>query len=333
MFDSVAVLGDGGWGTTIAILLSRNIERVTLWSHFPDHANQLNQTRINQKFLPGIPIPESIRILSGSALQDARPQLAVFAVPTPFVRGVATEVAAWLPDDAAVLSVSKGIETDTLLRGTQILTEVLGPRRMAVLSGPSHAEEVARDTFTLVSVASDDAPLAEAIQALFTTDTFRLYTTDDITGVELGGAIKNVMGIAAGMCDGLGYGDNTKSAVLTRALAEMTRLGAALGARNETFYGLSGVGDLITTCVSPYGRNRAAGEMIGKGKTVKEIQASTEMIAEGLLTTKALYELGKKHDVPMPITTGLYRVLYHDADPRETAQALMTRAAGPEVSD
>jgi len=329
----IAVLGDGGWGTTLSILLFRNGQKVTLWSNFPDYAEHLRQRRENPKFLPGVHIPEEISITSapGAALEEK--ELAVVAVPTQYLRGVLTKFAPLYREGLGIVSVAKGIEVETLLRPSEIIGEFFVGARICVLSGPSHAEEVAGGLPTTIVAASRDEPFAQEIQALFTNDRFRVYTNPDMLGVELAGALKNVIALAAGICEGLGFGDNAKAAILTRGLAEITRLGVAMGAKAATFAGLSGMGDLITTCISPYGRNRRAGMAIGQGKSLNEVLKETEMVAEGIPTTKAVRALARKHNVEMPITEAVYEVLYEGKEPAQAASDLMTRLPRSEVEE
>lgn len=333
MQRQIAVLGDGGWGTALSILLFQNGQRITLWSNFPDYAQELRQRRENSKFLPGIPIPEEITITSepGAALEGK--DLAVVAVPTQYLRAVLTKFAPYYREGLAIASVAKGIEINTLLRPSQIINEILGSARVCVLSGPSHAEEVVGGLPTTIVAASEDEVLAEEIQTVFTNQRFRVYTSPDVLGVELGGALKNVIALAAGICEGLGFGDNAKAAILTRGLAEISRLGVAMGAKARTFAGLSGIGDLITTCISPYGRNRRAGMAIGQGKSLDEVLKATEMIAEGISTTKAARTLAKKYNVEMPITEEVYKVLYQGKDPSQAASDLMKRLPRSEVEE
>jgi glycerol-3-phosphate dehydrogenase (NAD(P)+) len=234
-------------------------------------------------------------------------------------------ISAALPQDTPLVSLVKGLENHTFRRPTEIALEVLGPRSVAVLSGPSHAEEVARGLPTTLVAASEDLPLARSIQQAFSTERFRVYTNLDLVGVELAAALKNVIGIAAGINDGLGFGDNSKSALLTRGLAEMARFGVALGARADTFWGLAGMGDLITTCISKHGRNRAIGERLARGERLSDIQASTAMVAEGVFTARSVYEKSQRMGLPMPISTEVYRVLYEQKNPRAAVNDLMLR--------
>lgn len=323
-----AILGDGGWGTAIALLLApRTDHTVWLWSARPEYGQVLRDRRENPLYLPGIPLPASIHLTSDlTEIVAARPDLYVVAIPTIYLRPTLTRSAATLAAaPAPVLSLTKGIERDTFQRPSEIITEVLGTARVAVLSGPSHAEEVARGGLTTVVVASREATLAQEVQRAFRTERFRPYTNPDPVGVELAGAIKNVIGIAAGVCVGLGLGDNALSALLTRGLVEMTRFGVALGADAATFQGLAGMGDLITTCISPHGRNRAVGVRLARGESLAQIQASTTMIAEGVTTTQSVLDRATQLAIDMPITGEIYRVLYEGKDPRTAVTDLMLR--------
>jgi glycerol-3-phosphate dehydrogenase (NAD(P)+) len=323
----ITVVGDGGWGTALALLLDGKGHRVRLWGAFPDYIETTRRTRENAKFLPGVRLPESLELASDLAEAVEAAEVLVAAVPTPFLRQVLRRLAPCYAPGTPVVSVAKGIENRTLERPSQIVQSVLGRVPVVALSGPSHAEEVARGLPTTVAAASRDPGLASHIQGLFMTDRFRVYTNRDVVGVELGGSIKNVIAIAAGICDGLGLGDNAKAALLTRGLAEMTRLGVAMGARRETFAGLAGIGDLITTCMSPYGRNRAVGIQIGQGRKLADILAGMEQVAEGVRTTKSVRALARRHGAEMPITEECYRVLFRGKSPGRAVHDLMRRAA------
>ncbi|MFH1022312.1 MAG: NAD(P)H-dependent glycerol-3-phosphate dehydrogenase [Planctomycetota bacterium] len=325
MKTKVVIVGDGGWGTALAALLSWKGRAVTLWSAFPDYAAEVARTRENQKFLPGIRIPAAVKIAVDPAEALAGATWAVFAVPTPFLRAVAERFPRPFPRAVRVVSVVKGLEERTLRRPSEILTEALGIRRVAVLSGPSHAEEVARGLPAAVVIASKSAALAREGQELFRTASFRVYTSRDVTGVELGGGLKNVIGLAAGIADGLDLGDNAKAAMLTRGVVEMARLGVALGAKRETFLGLSGIGDLITTSVSRHGRNHRVGEAIGRGKKLADILKDMEQVAEGVRTCLAVLTLAKRRGVAMPITEEVVRILHEGKNPRRAVMDLMTR--------
>jgi glycerol-3-phosphate dehydrogenase (NAD(P)+) len=327
----ITVVGDGGWGTALAILLHSKGADVTIWGNFPDYVEEQREKRENCKFLPGIEIPPGINYTAEVAEAVEGAELFICAVPTQFIRGVFEKFAAHYTKGVPVVSVAKGVEQETLKRCTEVLSELLEGAPVSALSGPSHAEEVARGVPTAVVVASGGPGLARELQDVFMAQAFRVYTQDDIIGVELGGALKNVIALAAGMCDGLGYGDNTKSALLARGLVEISRLGVAAGAKRLTFTGLSGIGDLITTSFSPHGRNRAVGEKIGQGMSLREVLESTEKVAEGVWTTISAHGLAQKLGVPVPITDEVHQVLFEGKDPRRAVVDLMTRGKKQEI--
>jgi glycerol-3-phosphate dehydrogenase (NAD(P)+) len=328
----IAIIGDGGWGTTLGILLARKGYGVTIWGVFPDYIDVLRQDRENVKFLPGVKIPQNIHLTSdmAEALKDSG--LVVLATPSQHTRAVLDMLKLNDLTSKAFVSVSKGIENGTLKLMSELITEVLGDVPLAMLSGPTIALEVANGVPTTIVASSKDSELAKAVQDIFFTERFRVYTNNDIVGVEIGGSIKNIVAIAAGISDALGFGTNAKAALLTRGLVEIVRLGVAMGGKKETLYGLSGLGDLATTCMSSYSRNRWLGEEIGKGKKLKEILKETEMIVEGVATTKSANELSKRYKVEMPITTEIYKVLYENKDPKKAVQDLMTRSPKEESS-
>ena len=323
MKTNIVVIGDGGWGTTIAILLSKKGCDVTLWGAFPDYVSVLEKERKNDKFLPGIKIPDKIRFIScvNDIPKDA---LVVLAVPSKYLRATIEKLKGKIGEK--VVSLTKGIEESTLLRPSQVIKEVLETKEVAVLSGPSISFEVARDLPATVVVASDSDKFSKEVQDIFSTDNFRVYTSRDVVGVELGGALKNVIAIASGISDGMGFGVNTKAAILTRGLVEIVRFATKLGAKKETLFGLSGIGDLATTCMSSHSRNRSLGEEIGKGKKLKDILSETEMIVEGVTTAKSACELAKKNKIEMPITEKIYEVLYKEKEPKHAVRELMTRS-------
>ena len=323
----IGVLGDGGWGTTLAIYLARKGYDVTLWGPFPDYIRKVARNRYNAKFLPGVYLPETITVTAdlGQALRDQ--DLTVLAIPSKYVQSVLDRVraAGIMLEQRLFLSVTKGIDTERLLRVSQMVEQTLPEVVFAVLSGPTIALEVAKGVPSSAVVGARKATIAKKIQEVFNSVTFRIYTNTDIVGIELGGSMKNVIALACGMCDGLGFGTNTKSALLTRGLAEMTRMGKCLGARSKTFFGLTGVGDLVTTCFSPRSRNRTVGQKLGEGRSLKAIIAQMEMVAEGVETAKAAYKIGQQYDISMPITTEVYKILYHNKSPRKAVTDLMTR--------
>lgn len=322
----ISIIGDGGWGTTLAAILASKGFDVALWGAFPENIEQMKSAGENVKFLPGVKIPRSIQLTS--AISDALRgrDLVVLAAPSQFMRGVLTMLRMEDLSGKTFISVAKGIENGTLQRMSEVAAEVIGRHPLAVLSGPTIALEVANGVPTTAVIASDDEMLAARMQDLFMTDRFRLYTNSDVIGVEIGGSIKNVIAIAAGATDALGFGTNAKAALLTRGLVEIARLGVAMGARRETFYGLSGLGDLTTTCISQYSRNRWLGEEIGNGKRFKDALKGTEMVVEGVATAKSAHDLSLKFKVEMPIVTEIFRVLYENKDPKTAVHELMTRS-------
>ena len=322
----IAVAGNGGWGTAIALLLTGKGIPVRMWGIEREYILDTARTRENARYLPGVKLPDELLVTPDFEEATDGAALIVSAVPTQFLRPTWSALATRdRSDGAPVLSLSKGIEIGTLTRPTQIIREVLGRRKLAVLTGPSHAEEVARGLPAAVVVASTDDDLARSVQATLSTDRFRVYTSSDVMGVEFASAMKNVIALAAGIVDGYGLGDNAKAALLTRGVVEIARLGVALGANRQTFFGLAGVGDLITTCVSPHGRNRAVGVRIGRGETLKEVLASMTQVAEGVPTTKAAHALAKKHHLDLPITEEVYSVLFRGKNPARALKALMLR--------
>jgi glycerol-3-phosphate dehydrogenase (NAD(P)+) len=320
------ILGAGAWGTTVALLLAQKAEHgVALWCARPESARTLQQRRENVDLLPGIIIPEAVRLTADLSEAAAGSDLLIAAVPTVYLRSTLERIAGQLPPRVPVLSLAKGLERETFLRPTEIVRQLAGPRPLAVLSGPSHAEEVSRGLPASVVVASEDLDLARWVQLAFSSESFRVYTNLDMLGVELAGALKNVIGIAAGISDGLDLGDNAKAALLTRGLAEMTRFGVALGAEPQTFFGLAGVGDLITTCMSRHGRNRHVGQRLARGEKLPAILSSMKMVAEGVYTAQSVQQRASHMGISMPISEAVYRILYEDKDPRDAVTELMTR--------
>ena len=327
----VTVIGDGGWGTCLAVHLANRGHEVTLWGAFPQYVSEMQRKRENPKFLPGVPFPNSL-VLTGRIEQAlAKAEMIVIAVPSQYLKRVFQQHLRSGPwDRALVISVVKGIDPDSLQRMSQVIRAAAPIPQLVVLSGPSISYEVARGVPTTVVASAEDETLAKKAQELFSTERFRVYTSTDLIGVELGGSLKNVIAIACGAADGLGFGTNTKAALTTRGLAEMARLGVAMGAKTETFFGLSGLGDLVTTCFSAHSRNRQVGEKLGKGATVIEITAGMEQVAEGMPTAKSAYALSKKYSVEMPITAEVYRVLYEGKSPIDAVHDLMLREPKPE---
>jgi len=327
MVTKFAVLGDGAWGTAIALLLAANPEhRVSLWSARPENGRILRDRRENIRLLPGVPIPASVRLTMDLREVADGADLFIAAVPTPYLRSTFGPVATTLGRDRPVLSLAKGLEIGTFQRPTEILGDVFGTSRVAVLSGPSHAEEVSRGLPTTLVTASADPDLARWVQQRFSTDRFRVYTSQDVIGVELAGALKNIIGLAAGIGDALQFGDNAKAALLTRGLVEIARFGVALGAEHATFFGLAGLGDLITTCFSRHGRNRRVGERLGKGEKLADVLAGMTMVAEGVYTTRSVHEKALHMGISMPVSDEVFRVLYENKDPLAAVNDLMLRA-------
>ena len=344
----VTIIGDGSMATVCALLLESRGLQVRLWGPFPDTIAATTQTRVNQRYLPGYRLPESITLVAADDHAFTNAQLIVAAIPTQFVRPVWQRLARFVPAGVPIVSVAKGVEQDTLLRPTQVIADALSkrhegqesssatsdtppsPNPLAALSGPSVADELARCLPATVTAAAEDLAVAQMIQRTFTTHWFRVYTNTDLLGVELAGATKNVIALAAGILDGLQAGNNAKSALLSRGLAEITRLGVAMGAKPETFFGLTGVGDLATTCFSPTGRNRTCGEQLGKGRKLDEVLKAIPGVVEGVPTTKAVVALAQRHGVDMPISQTLHKVLFEGLDPLEGISQLMTRELKPE---
>ena len=322
-----AIIGDGAMGTLSAMLLSHNGWACGLWSAFEDQAAEIRRARENRLFLPGFPLPKNLKVSTDAAETAAGADLVVIAVPSRHLRGVLERIKPALPEAAVYVSVVKGIEAESLLRPSEIIGQVLGKRRIVVLSGPCLSREVAERLPATVVVASKDDEAARAARDAFATPWFRVYTNDDPTGVELGGALKNVIAIAAGICDGLELGSNAKAALVTRGLVEMTRLGAAMGARRETFTGLAGLGDLVTTCASALSRNHHVGQEIGRGRSLKDVlDEMGRAEAEGVQTTRSAAALAQRHGVEMPITQEIHAVLFEGKPAPDALADLMSRA-------
>lgn len=328
----IAALGAGSWGTTLADLLARKGLDVTLWAYEADLAARMAQSRVNDLYLPGFNLDSRLAVTSDLAAAVDGCEVLLLVPPSQVMRRVLQQALPHLAPGTLIISASKGIENETLLPMSEVLTQVLpataGPS--VFLSGPSFAREVAAGMPTAVVAAAADGAAARRAQSLFSTDYFRVYTNSDVIGVELGGALKNVIALAAGVADGLGFGYNTRAALITRGLAEMTRLGVALGAKPETFSGLAGMGDLVLTCTGELSRNRSVGMELGRGRKLQEILAGMQMVAEGVRTTLSAYQLAAKLGVEMPITEQTYRILYEDKDPRRAVNDLMLRDLRPE---
>lgn len=336
MKERVTILGDGAMATVCSIMLTQGGHDVTMWGAFEASIDRLLQDREQRRLLPGVKVPSEVRLTANDNEAFDGATLILSAVPTQYMRSVWTRLRPHVPAGVPIVSAAKGIENETLLRPSQIIADVLGhtagrrQNELAVISGPNIAAEIARYLPATAVVASEHEDVARQVQAAMSTQWFRLYTNNDITGVELAGATKNVVAIAAGILDGLGAGNNAKSALVTRGLVEITRLGMAMGAQQSTFGGLAGLGDLITTCVSPEGRNRTVGEQIGKGRKLAEIMEKMDSVAEGVPTTKAVRHLAARHGVAMPITEEVYAILFEDKEVISALTDLMSRDPKPE---
>jgi glycerol-3-phosphate dehydrogenase (NAD(P)+) len=333
----VAIIGAGAWGTALAISLGRTHEHsVRLWANEPEVVEGISGKRINERFLPGFNIPISVQATGDLSVALDGSEIVVSVMPSQYCRMLFERIAPLLRPETLVVSCTKGLENGTLLRMTELIAEALRPRRftprVGALSGPSFAKEVARGDPTAVTIASDDSELARTVQHAFNSSRFRVYTNDDVIGVELGGALKNIIAIAAGICDGLELGHNSVAALITRGLAEIARLVVACGGRLDTMAGLAGLGDLVLTCTGDLSRNRSVGVELGKGRKLPDITAAMHgAIAEGVFTTKAAVGLARKKNVEMPITEQMFAILEQGKAPQEAIEELMTRAARPEI--
>lgn len=328
---NTAVLGAGAMGTLCSLVLShRPGRRVALWGHRTANVEQIAQDRENRRLLPGVQLPDSLVVTGDIQKAIENAECLVAAIPSAFLRATLTDLAPHIPPAVPVVSVIKGIESTTFRRPSEIILETLGPRPIAVLSGPCHAEEAARGLPATLVAASSDLAWANRVRDEFSIKSFRIYTNSDVIGVELAGALKNVMAIAAGICDGLGYGDNAKSALITRGLVEMTRFVVAMGGDASTLTGLAGIGDLITTCISPHGRNRAVGQRLGHGESLAEITQSMPAVAEGVTTCAGVYAIAQSRGIDMPLASEVYEVLFNGKPAAQSARDLMHRPAGRE---
>lgn len=329
--ESISVIGAGGWGTGLAQLLASAGRSVTLWAHESQQADEINTRHTNNNFLPGVTLAQGITATS-DMVGAAKADLLIVVPPSQFLKGVAEQLAAsGVRPGVPLVCCTKGLEHHTGRLMTQVLSAALPDNPVAALSGPNHAEEVARGTPAAAVLAADELALAAQLQKIFCTGAFRAYSSDDVAGVELGGALKNIYAIAAGVSDGLGLGDNAKAALVTRSLAEIVRLGTKLGGQRETFYGLSGLGDLMVTCFSIHSRNRGVGERLGKGETLADIQKSMVMVAEGVPTARSAYEEARKHAVDTPLLDTVHAVLFGGLSPRDGLMQLLSREPKPEA--
>lgn len=334
--SKICVIGSGSWGTAQSILLASNGHDVTLWGRIEDGIQDINASRENKRFLPGVRIPENITITSDLDTAFARAEIAVLAVPAQALREVITNLNPYIKDDMVIVNTAKGIEINTGMRMSEVIADVLGKdvlSRFAVLSGPSHAEEVALGVPTAVTVGAYEKEVAFLVQDTFMGNNFRVYTNPDVAGVELGGSLKNIIALATGIVHGLGYGDNTKAALMTRGLTEITRMGEAMGGDPRTFSGLSGMGDLVVTCNSNFSRNRRAGELLGKGYSLAETLEKIGMVVEGVHTTRIVHNLALKLGVDMPITKACYNVLYNGQSPQDELAQTMQRGKKHEIEE
>ena len=330
---SIGAIGAGSWGSALALLLHNNGHEVTLWSILEDEVELLSTKRENPDKLPGVKLPEDMAVTSDLKQAMSGRDMLVLAVPSPFVRSTAHSMREVAAEGQIIVNVSKGIEEATLLTMSQVIKEEIPQAQVAVMSGPSHAEEVGKGLPTTIVVGADNRKTAEYIQGLFMSEVFRVYTSPDVTGIELGAALKNVVALAAGIADGLGYGDNTKAALITRGIAEIARLGIAMGGKMETFGGLSGIGDLIVTCASMHSRNRRAGILIGKGYGYEEAMKEVKMVVEGVYSARAALGLAEKYHVTLPIIEQVNEVLFHGKRADEAVKDLMLRDKKLENSD
>ena len=328
----ITFLGDGSWGTTLAVYLAKKGYSITLWGAFPQNITAMERDRENKKFLPGIRFPKNLNVTGDMASAVSAAQIIVFSTPSKYLESVLKDLkalktkSALTLKDKTFLSIVKGIENKRLRRMSELIHAYLGNMALAVLSGPTIATEVAHGIPSSAVIASKKLAAAKKLQAIFHSEKFRIYTNSDVTGVELGGSIKNVIAIACGLCDGLGFGTNTKSALLARGLAEMSRLGVAMGAKHKTFAGLTGLGDLVTTCFSPQSRNRYVGEQLGKGRAIRAILSDMVMVAEGVESAKAIHQLAKKYRIDVPIANEVFHIIYRGKRPQKAVEDLMTRS-------
>lgn len=327
----IGIIGAGSWGTALALLLSNNGHQVKVWSIIEDEIKMLQEKHEHVDKLPGIKLPETITFTTDLKEAVEEKDLLVLAVPSPFTRSTSQKMREFVPEGQLIVNVAKGIEENTMKTLSEMIEEEIPQAEVSVLSGPSHAEEVGRGLPTTCVVGAKNEETAAYIQEIFMNKVFRVYTSDDILGIELGGALKNVIALAAGVADGLGYGDNIKAALITRGISEISRLGVAMGGKKETFGGLTGIGDLIVTCASMHSRNRRAGILIGQGYTMEEAMAEVKMIVEGVYSAKAAVQLANKYQIELPIIEQVYTVLFEGASPRAAVDILMGRERKSEI--
>lgn len=331
--EKICVLGAGSWGTALALVVAKKGYNVSMWTLNEEQCEKINQTRENVDYLPGVNIPENISVTTKLEQAVVNSDVIVLAVPSQAIRSICKQIRPFVKENQILVDVAKGLEKGTGLRLSQVCESELPECKYVVLSGPSHAEEVSRDIPTTVVVASEDLKASEKVQDIFMSPKFRVYTNPDVVGVELGGALKNIIAFGAGICDGLGYGDNAKAALMTRGIREISRLGVALGAKTSTFSGLSGIGDLIVTCTSMHSRNRRAGILIGQGKSLDETLKEVKMVVEGITATEVAYEVSKELNIEMPITNAIYSVLHNGSDTDKVVEELMMRNRTHEVEE
>lgn len=331
--EKLCILGAGSWGSALGLVLAKKGYQVNMWTLSEEQAEKINRTRENIDYLPGVLFPNNITLTTDieNAIKDSK--IIVLAVPSQAIRSVCKQIKTFVNDDQIIVDVAKGLEKGTGFRLSQVCEQELPNNPYVTLSGPSHAEEVAKDIPTTVVVASKDLEIAQSVQDIFMSPKFRVYTNPDIVGVELGGALKNIIAFGAGICDGLGYGDNAKAALMTRGIREIGRLGQAMGANSSTFAGLSGIGDLIVTCTSMHSRNRRAGILIGEGKNLEETLKEVKMVVEGITATEVAYEVAKDLKIDMPITNAIYSVLHNGSNPNEVVIELMMRNKTHEMEE
>ena len=331
--NKICVLGAGSWGSALALSLAKKGYDVTMWTLSQEQADKVNLTKENIDYLPGVLFPNNIILTTNIEEAVINSKLIVLAVPSQAIRSVCNQIKPFIKDNQILVDVAKGLERGSRLRLSQVCEEELPNNPYVALSGPSHAEEVARDIPTTLVVACENVDIAQEVQDIFMSPKLRVYTNPDVIGVELGGALKNIIAFGAGICDGLGYGDNTKAALMTRGIREISRLGIALGADSSTFSGLSGIGDLIVTCTSMHSRNRRAGILIGQGKSLDETLKEVKMVVEGITATEVAYDVANKMDIDMPITSAIYSVLYEGKNANEVVVNLMMRSKKHEIEE